>query len=184
MRRELSKAHAQHPPKLLKAAIFKRLAVFFRQTKSNLLACVITWLPLQGLCDIRLEYLEHVRSYSTCASALMPWANKEWYADPNENSYVQAVRQSYPKIVELLNSNLIAPNALRIAFEALLADFNLRTRNVIAQLEALPSHEHDIIWSGLFMIEKDARKIRQRFLDDVEHHAETINRCATEIPAS
>lgn len=160
------------------------MTVFVRLTKSNLLACVITWLPLQGLCDIRLEYLEHVRSYSTCASALMPWANKEWFADPNENSYVQAVRQNYPKIVELLNSDLIEPNALRIAFEASLADFNLRTRNVIAQLEALPSHEHDIIWSGLFMIEKDARKIRQRFLDDVEHHADTINRCVTEIPAS
>ena len=158
--------------------------MFVRLTKPNLLACVITWLPLQGLCDIRLEYLEHVRSYSTCASALMPWASKEWYADPNENFYVQAVRQNYPKIVTLLNRDLIEPNALRIAFEASLADFNFRTRNVIAQLDALPSHEHDIIWIGLFMIEKDARKIRQKFLDDVEHHAETINRCVTEIPAS
>lgn len=172
------------PSGLYKDAINIRLTVFIRRTKSNLLACGITWLPLQGLCDIRLEYLEHVRSYSTCASALMPWANKEWYADPNENSYVQAVRQNYPKIVELLNSDLIEPNALRIAFEASLADFNLRTRNVIAQLEALPSQEHDIIWSGLFMIEKEARKIRQRFLDNVEHHADTINRCVTEIPAS
>lgn len=158
--------------------------MLFRLTKPILLACVVTWLPLQGLSDIRLEYLEQVRSYSTCASALMPWANEEWYADPNEHVYVQAVKQNYPKIVELLNSDLIEPNALRIAFEASLVDFNLRTRNVIAQLEALPSHEHDIIWSGLFMIEKEARKIRQRFLDDVEHHAETINRCVTKIPAS
>ena len=158
--------------------------MFIRLTNPNLLACVITWLPLQGLCDTRLEYLEHVRSYSTCAAALMPWADKAWYADPNESSYVQAVRQNYPQIVELLNNDLIEPNALRIAFEASLADFNLRTRNVIAQLEALPSHEHDIIWTGLFMIEKEARKIRQRFLDDVEHHAETINKCVTQIPAS
>lgn len=81
--------------------------------------------------------------------------------------------------MELLNCDLIAPNALKIAFEASLADFNTRANDVISQLEALPSHEHNIIWSGLFMIEKEAWKTMQRFLDDVEHHAGTINKCVT-----
>ena len=100
------------------------------------------------------------------------------------NAYEQAVRQNYLKLVELLNRDLIAPNALKIAFEASLADFNTRANDVISQLEASPSHEHNIIWSGLFIIEKEAWKTRQRFLDDVEHHAGTINKCVSEILAS
>lgn len=58
--------------------------MLYRLLKTNLLACVIAWLPLQVWSDIRLEYLDHVRSYSTCAAALMPWAKKDWHTDQNE----------------------------------------------------------------------------------------------------
>ena len=134
--------------------------------------------------DARMLYIEAIKDFSTCGSALMPWGGSSWRPDEVEKLYVSQAKINQAKMQTEIDEAFYAEANLEELFVALTNDFYKKTADIMSSLKKLPAEDHSVIWNNLFEIEKDARLIRNKLVSDFRLHAEIIKMCANGLKDS
>ena len=131
--------------------------------------------------DVRILYIKAVADFSTCGNALLPWGGKGWQPDEVEEPYVLQAKINRTKMQAEIDEEFYTEANLEKLFIALTNDFYEKTMDITAQLKKLPAEDHSIIWDNLFIIEKDARLLRDKLASDFRLHAEIIQMCSDDV---
>ena len=126
-------------------------------------------------------YVKAVAEFSTCGNALMPWGNNDWRSDETERPYVLKAKLNQIKMKSEIDEEFYTEANLEKLFVNLTTNFYEETADITAELKKLPPEDHSAIWKSLFMLEKEARLVREKLVSDFHLHAEIIKMCYNDL---